>query len=367
METAFAGTYFDGKSSRPHAAQVWLEPGQLRIDYQKPNQPVPVRVYWQPKRIRKEIFADRHITLLHYGDYPSQTLEITSPEFNQVLEAQYRQEPLAKPQELVPVSRVPPWFWMAAIVLLLGTVGFYFWGLPFLADKVAGAMPQSTDEYLGKQLYTQVIGATKENKQLSPLVRGFYRQLQVNSTYNMHVAVINDETPNAFALPGGYLLVHNSILKRLQQPEELAALLGHETGHVQLRHTTRALFRSLSSYLFISLIFGDIAGITAVIMQNADVLKRLEYSRRLEREADEFSFGVLQRSRVNPQGLVLLFTHLKEEQGAENSNGTQEFLSTHPALDARIMAMKSMIKKNPYAVQPPDSLQYYWDKIKAGQ
>ena len=367
METAFAGTYFDGKSSQPHAARVWLEPGQLRIDYQEPDQPVLARVYWQPHRIRKEIFTDRRTTLLRYGDYPTQTLEVISLEFNQLLEEQYRPAPLIKPQELLPVSRIRPWFWIAAVVLLLAVVGFYFWGLPFIADKVAGAMPQSADEYLGKQLYSQVMGAAKENKQLSPYVRGLYRQLQVNSTYNMHVAVIDDENPNAFALPGGYLVVHHSILKRMQQPEELAALLGHETGHVQMRHTTRDLFRSLSSYLFISFIFGDISGITAVIMQNADVLKRLEYSRHLEREADEFSFRVLQQSRINPQGLVLLFTHLKEEQGAENSNGTQEFLSTHPAFDARITAMKSMIEQQPYAVQPPDSLQYYWDKIKAGQ
>ena len=365
METAFAGTYFDGKSSRPHAARVWLEPGQLRIDYQEPDQPVPVRIYWQPQRIRKEVFSDNYTTLLRYGDYPTQTLEVIAPEFKQLLDAQYHQEPLVTSQEFLPIGKVRSWFWIAAVVLLLGAVGFYFWGLPLIADKVAGAIPQATDEYLGKQLYTQVIGAAEENKQLSPYVRGFYRQLQVNSTYNMQVTVINNKTPNAFALPGGYLVVHHSILQRMQQPEELAALLGHEAGHVQMRHTTRALFRSLSSYLFISLIFGDVSGITAVIMQNADVLKRLEYNRQLEREADEFSFGMLRRSRINPQGLVLLFTHLKEEQEAGSSNEPQEFLSTHPALDARIRAMKSMIKQQPYAVQPPDSLQYYWQKIKA--
>ena len=366
METAFAGTYFDGKSSRPHVAQVWLEPSQLRIDYQDPDQSVPARVYWQPHRIRQEVFSGRHTTLLRYGDYPGQTLEIISEEFNQLLAEQYHREPLAKLQELLPVARVRLWFWTAAVVLLLAAIGFYFWGLPFIADKVARAIPQSTEEYLGKQLYAQAMATAKENKQLSPHVRGFYRQLQVNSTYNMQVTVIENETPNAFALPGGYLVVHHSILKRMQQPEELAALLGHEAGHVQMRHTTRALFRSLSSYLFISLIFGDVSGITTVVIQNADVLKRLEYNRRLESEADEFSFGMLRRSRINPQGLVLLFTHLKEEQGDDNNNSElEEFLSTHPALDSRIKSMKSMIKEQPYAVQPPDSLQYFWQKIKA--
>lgn len=367
METTFEGTYFDGKSSRPHVARIWLDPGQLCIDYQEPDQPLMHRVYWQPQHIRKEIFSDRYTTLLRYGDYPAQTLEITSPEFNQLLGKQYHQEPLAYPRELLPVGKVRPWFWTVAAALLLGAAGFYFWGLPFIANTVANAIPQSTDEYLGKQLYAQVIAAAKEEKQLTAHVRGFYRQLEMSSTYNVQVTVIDDSNPNAFALPGGYLVVHHSILKGMQRPEELAALLGHEVGHVQMRHTTRSLFRSLSSYMFISVIFGDVSGITAVILQHADVLKRLEYSRHLEREADEFSFWMLRRNQINPQGLVLLFEHLKEEDEAQNNSKPQEFLSTHPALDSRIRGMTSMIKKHPYAVQPPDSLQYYWQKIKAVQ
>lgn len=365
MDVIFEGIYFDGNSSRPHLAQVMLEPGQLRITYQVPNQPVPVTVYWQPQQIHKELFADQHLICFRYGDYPAQRLEVSAPAFGDLMQKQYLQSPVSKRQTVLPVGKIRPWFWMAASILLALVVYFYIWGLPSVADKVAQVIPQSTDEYLGKQLYQQLIGKQKDKKQLTRYVRGFFRQMRIQSTYTLRVAVIEESNPNAFALPGGYMILHTGILNHMQQPEELAALLGHEAGHVQNRHTTRALFRSLASYMFISLIFGDVSGITSVVLQNADVLKRLEYSRQLEREADTFGFAVLRQNQINPQGMVLLFKRLKQQEGKlSGTSGPEEFLSTHPPLEARIKNIREMIKKQPYTIHPSDSLQYYWRKIK---
>ncbi len=368
MEPVFTGIYYDGNSSRPNPAQVILEPGQVRITYQVPDQPVPVTVYWQPSRIQSELFTDQHLTSWSYGAHPAQRLEITHPNFKDALEKQYRQTHLLQPPTVLPVGKVRAWFWMAATVLLVLAVSFYIWGLPRLADRVAQVIPQSTDEYLGKQLYQQVLSTAKVEPELTRNVHGFLRQLRLKSTYRLRLTVINENNPNAFALPGGYMIVHHSILNRLQQPEELAALLGHEIGHVQNRHTTRALFRSLASYLFISLIFGDVSGITSVVVQNADVLKSLEYSRKLEQEADRFGFEILRQNHINPRGMILLFQRLKQEERKSPGNSApEEFLSTHPPLDSRITHIREIIKKQPYEIQPSDSLQYYWHKIKQQQ
>ena len=364
MDSTFEGVYFDGNSSRPHPAHVTLEPGQVKITYQVPGQPVPLTVYWQPQRIQKELFEDRESATLTYGNYPAQRLEVTHPEFGELLQKQYQESPVTRPQTVLPVSKIRPWFWTAAAVLLGLIVCFYIWGLPLAADQVAQIIPQSTDEFLGKQLYQQIIANEKQEKELTRNVRGFLRQMHMPSSYKLQVAVIDESNPNAFALPGSYMVIHNSILGRMQKPEELAALLGHEAGHVQKRHTTRALFRSLASYMFISLIFGDVSGITSVVLQNADALKRLEYSRQLEREADQFGFRVLQQNHINPEGMVLLFERLKQEEKKSGSSAPDEFLSTHPPLESRIKNIREMIKSQPYLVQPSDSLQYYWRKIK---
>lgn len=364
MDLTFEGVYFDGNSSRPHPAQVVLEPGHLRITYQAPDQPVPLTVYWQPQRIQKELFDDRDSTTLTYGNYPAQRLEINQSGFGELLQKQYQQTPVASPQTVLPVGKIRPWFWTAAVVLLGLVVCLYIWGLPVAADQVAQVIPQSTDEFLGKQLNQQIISNEQQEKELTRNVRGFLRQLRMSSSYKLRVTVVDESNPNAFALPGGYMVVHNSILDRMQKPEELAALLGHEAGHVQKRHTTRALFRSLASYMFISLIFGDVSGITSVVLQNADALKRLEYSRHLEQEADQFGFTVLRQNQINPQGMVLLFERLKQEEKKSGSTAPDEFLSTHPPLESRIKNIREMIKDQPYKVQPTDSLNYYWRQIK---
>ncbi|WP_446914219.1 M48 family metalloprotease, partial [Klebsiella pneumoniae] len=82
---------------------------------------------------------------------------------------------------------------------------------------------------------------------------------------------------NAFAVPGGFIVVHDAILDEMEHHEELAGLLGHEIGHVQLRHSTKAIARSLSYYMLLSLLFGDVSGIAAVIVDNASTLNNLEY------------------------------------------------------------------------------------------
>ncbi|QNF33667.1 M48 family metallopeptidase [Adhaeribacter swui] len=367
MNLVFTGTYYDGKSDQSYQAQVHLEPGQLRITYQNPNQSVPIAVYWQPSRIESNADAAAEITVLTYGKNATQKLEIPEPDFKNYLEKQYPPVVAEPPSEVLPVSKVPTWFWLSGIGILAAIFGFYMWGLSYLADKAAWIIPQSTDEYVGKRVYQQVLEDAQPEPELTQYVKGFLRQLKVPSTYQLQVTIIRDKNVNAFALPGGYLVVHHSILEKMQHPEELVALLGHESGHVQNRHATRALFRSLGSYLFVSYLFGDILGVSAVLVENASVLKNLEYSRHLEEDADKFGFSVLQQNHINPRGMIQLFQRLKQAEKASGNSQPSEFLSTHPPLESRMQAIQAMIKENPYPVQPPDSLQYYWLKIKQSQ
>ncbi len=364
MHVVFTGTYYDGISTQPYPAQVNLESGQVRITYLIPDQSVPVTVYWQPSRIESNSDLNSSITELYYGHQLTQKLEIPDPEFKNYLAKQYPPIGPVLPPKALPASKIPAWFWLSGLAVLASVVSFYMWGLSLLADKATWIIPQSTDEYVGNKLYQQVLNASSPEPALTKYVRGFLRQIKIPSTYKLQVSVIRDKNVNAFALPGGFLVLHHRILEQMQHPEELAALLGHESGHVQNRHTTRALIRSLGSYLIVSYLFGDILGVSTVLVENANALKNLEYSRRLEEEADAFGFRVLQQNRVNPQGMLQLFQRLKQEEKVSGNNSTEEFLSTHPPLHSRMQAIRKLIKENPYAAQPPDSLLYYWRRIK---
>src|SRR5690606_37563596 len=122
------------------------------------------------------------------------------------------------------------------------------------------------------------------------------------------------------------------LLRNMRHYEELAALLLHEYAHVERRHTTKTIFRSMGAYMFISLLFGDLSGAGAVVVENANSLNSLQYSRRLEKDADLYGLQLLQERQLDPQGFEWLFNSLKRQYGLQPS----EWLSSHPDLDNRI-------------------------------
>ncbi len=154
------------------------------------------------------------------------------------------------------------------------------------------------------------------------LVNKFYKEMGVSSPYPIKVTVVDFDQTNAFAVPGGHIVVYSGLLKRMKQPEELAALLAHESSHVNLRHTTRSLMQSLGTFTAVSLIFGDVTGIGAVLVENASQLKSLEYSRSLEKEADLNGLSMLKNQHIPGNGFVLLFKTLGNPAAAHLPNGS---------------------------------------------
>lgn len=165
-------------------------------------------------------------------------------------------------------------------------------------------------------------------------------------------------------MPGGHIVVYEGILRKMNGPTELAALLSHEFSHVQLRHTTKGIFRSLSAYMLLTLLPGDGGGFATKVLQNANELKQLGYTRELEEEADRNGMRLMQQNKVDINGMKQLFETLKtQETGAEPF----QFLSTHPLTDARIEAVTKEIAVHKVTSQPQPVLDSLWLLIKAGQ
>ncbi|HSI89795.1 MAG TPA: M48 family metallopeptidase, partial [Adhaeribacter sp.] len=188
----------------------------------------------------------------------------------------------------------------------------------------------------------------------------FFNNLS-GETGQVKVLVIENSKTNAFAMPGGHIVVFKPIIEMSESYEEFAGLMAHENAHLVHRHSLRALFRNLSGYLFMSVLFSDVNGIMAVVAENAHSLKSLQFTRELEKEADLTGLDMLVDRGVDPDGMVRLFAALKKESG---NNFFPEFLSTHPMLDERITYLKEEIATRNLSAQPTDSLQYYWQKLK---
>ncbi len=218
-------------------------------------------------------------------------------------------------------------------VAILGIVMLYLLVVPALAEKLATRVSAEREQQFGEAVYSGMSLEGREDKEASLLVSAFFAEMGVNSDYTIRVSVVRDETVNAFALPGGRIVIFDALLKKLDSYPELAALLAHEFIHISNQHATKSVFRRLGSQLFLALLFGKFGSVTTVLADQADNLKSLKYSRALEKEADMEGLDLLLKRNIDPQGFTRLFGKLGQLAGG---NGPAEMLASHPDIGSRI-------------------------------
>lgn len=253
--------------------------------------------------------------------------------------------------------------WKRNVLLFIGIIGFlfliYLLIVPWLSEKLASKVSLKTEQQMGEAVYSAMGMDGMEDSVKSYLVNQFFAEMDVPTAYPVRITVVNDNVVNAFALPGGRIVIYEKMLNQVKSYPELAALLSHEFTHVNNRHSTNSIFRRLGSKVFIGLLFGRFGSVTSVLIDHADNLKSLKYSRKLEKEADMEGLSILMERGIDPQGFVDLFTHLKNS-GPQGS--LPEFMASHPDLDSRIAYIKESAKNA--RIDENVSLKSIFDKIK---
>jgi predicted Zn-dependent protease len=225
-------------------------------------------------------------------------------------------------------------------------IGLYFFVIPILAETAADSFPITTEIELGDKMGSMYDAQAKNNDSTNYYLQSFLDKIKIKSPYPLSLKLIESEDINAFAVPGGKMYIYSGLLTKLKSYEELVALIGHESSHVRKRHSLKSLFRSATSAIAIALIIGDASGISAGLLNQADNLKQLNYSRDLETEADLEGLKLMEEKDINPLGMIGLLNVLLKATG-ENGNSMQ-FLNSHPDTEARIEAVnqKMLIKKD---------------------
>lgn len=165
------------------------------------------------------------------------------------------------------------------------------------------------------------------------------------------VKVIEDNEPNAFTFPGGYMYVTTGLLKLAESEHELAAVIAHEIAHNTRMHAIQMIRKEnrlsipvLLAMLAAVFIRGETATQAAQIVSQVVQVLMLGYSRDMEREADEAAFSYLLRAGYNPVGLLTFFEKLSR---LEKQSTPPQFLpgywTTHPAIDERINSIKQWL------------------------
>lgn len=159
------------------------------------------------------------------------------------------------------------------------------------------------------------------------------------------IQIFNDKTPNAFALPGKKIGVHTGMFAVAKTPAQLAAVLGHEIGHVQAKHgAERASLTMTSQMLQQAAAVGlqnneNSQAIMAALGVGSQLGLMLPYSRTHESEADYMGEMLMAKAGFNPQESIQLWQNMAAVSGAN----PPEFMSTHPAGKTRIQKLTNAL------------------------
>lgn len=163
------------------------------------------------------------------------------------------------------------------------------------------------------------------------------------------VVVFEDDQVNAFALPGGKIGVYTGLLLVAENQHQLAAVLGHEVGHVMAEHANERLSSSTAVEGIMNV--ADVAltamntryktEISGALGLGAQLGVMLPYSRAHESEADTIGLDLMARAGFNPAESVKLW----ENMAKNGSGGTPQLLSTHPTPENRIKALQGQLPK----------------------
>jgi predicted Zn-dependent protease len=162
------------------------------------------------------------------------------------------------------------------------------------------------------------------------------------------VAVFQDDTPNAFALPGGKIGVHTGILRVARNQDQLAAVIAHEIAHVLSRHSNERASQEIAVQQGLSVIqaIANPTSQTGQLMMGALGLGAqygvlMPYSRLQESEADLVGLELMARAGFNPQQSIDLWVNMQQAGGGQ----PVEFLSTHPSHATRMQDLEQHMPK----------------------
>ena len=227
-------------------------------------------------------------------------------------------------------------------VVLAFAAALYMWGIPALAGVAARQVPVAWERELGDAALESLAPAPQRitDPRVTAPVDAIVDRLHAASgtSHPFRVVIVDRPEVNALAAPGGVIVVFRGLLETSGGPEEVAGVLAHEIQHVLLRHVLRGLLQRASLAVVMSVLAGDASGTLAT--QLAQGLGDLSYSRSIEEEADAKGYALMRAAAVDPSAMPAFFERLERKQ---SGSAGLEFLSTHPATQARAKRLRARI------------------------
>ncbi len=216
---------------------------------------------------------------------------------------------------------------------------------------VMAAIPASADEALGRAALPSAVAEIAPGDASSiadPAIVGPVQRLVARlfaggppSPFHFDVRVYNSKVMNAFALPGGPIVVTTELLKHAHGADEVAGVIAHEMAHVAERHGMRQILQRMGFWVLAAALLGDVSGAMSAAVGAAGELTGLGFSRSMERDADELAVKRMRAAGMDSRALAR-FLEEASGQSVGSSERMPRFLSTHPVTTERVARINSL-------------------------
>lgn len=339
------GVFYDGKSAKRLAVHVSIVGEELLIRDESQH----TLAQWPIAQLEVSIedTDTGSLRIVHTSDRVP-TLIATAPALTRRIREVLPRKPARRYGHNFTLSHA-----LAIVATTLCVGALIYFTLPQLTRPIAALVPIEWEKSLGENILRSIPGA--ENKCQRPDGTAVLAALTTRLSsvmalpYPVSVSVAELAIENAFATPGGFIVIGNNLLAEMESPDEFAAVLAHEMAHIAERHPMSRAVRVLGITLVFDLVAGGGSGLSETLIQGAGLLLLLSHSRDDERAADEIGIEALEKAGIHPGGLSAFFTRLETKFGnLEDSavGGLMTWLGTHPSFSERKSSAAQKITKS---------------------
>ena len=336
------GRFNDGRSAASHTVTVRQEASRLEIR----GGDGTLVALWRIDQLHNDgTMADGRIRLRCRAD----------PDARLTVAASYR--PPVGAGEAVKSRR---WLFLLALACGSAMLTALYLAMPlgarWLAARVPPAMEMSwgTEMAEGMQRQFGRCGGEPGQELLAELTARLAAGLPAERR-NVTVRVLDLPVPNAFALPGGQIVILHGMLSVAQNADELAGVLAHELTHIGERHATAAMIRSIGVGALAAMLVGDASGLAA---NGAAVIFASSYSREDEAAADRGALRLLARAGIGNVGFADVLERIERNEPAAAS--VPNWISDHPGFSERLSVIRAAADHRPEPALPKDQ----WAAVK---
>ena len=238
----------------------------------------------------------------------------------------------------------------ALLLIVVSVLLFFQYGVPVLSQRAVALIPPDVERGIATHsievLDRFVFSESELDADTQHRIRQDFNALLRAQGYRQHIVLLfrngNRVGPNAFALPGGVIVVTDQLVKLADDRREIMAVLGHELGHIVNKHGLRRIVENSA----ITLVMFSLTSDANTVMQAAAafpvMLINNKYSRAYETQADRYGLDFLQRAGISPEYYATILRKLQKATGPDSAPG---FLSNHPDTEERIKLVEGRVGK----------------------